>query len=339
MASERRSLDNSRVLVTGGSGFIGTNLIESLRPRVTSLLNLDVVEPRNGGHIDVWKRCDIRDERSLIDAVAAYRPDIVVHLGARTDLHGTSRDDYAANIGGVENVVRAVGRAGSVQLAVYASSRLVFDIHHRPSDEFDYHPTTAYGESKAEGERIVRDRAGEASPWLMVRPTSIWGPWFGVPYRDFFDAVLRGRYVHPAGRRIRKSYGYVGNSVFQLERLIDAPPADVDGGVFWLADYPPIEVAAWAGEIRRCAGLGPVRSVPTWVLQAGGRAGDLLARLGMSDPPLTSFRVDNLLTEMVYDSGSTQRIAGELPFTMADGVRATVEWLRSTSGASVAGGR
>src|SRR3954466_4498733 len=234
----------------------------------------------------------------------------------------------AANIGGVENVIRAAGRAGSVQLAVYASSRLVFDIHHRPSDEFDYRPTTAYGASKAEGERIVRDRAGEASPWLMVRPTSIWGPWFGVPYRDFFDAVLGGRYVHPAGLQIRKSYGYVGNSVFELERLIEAPPADVDGRVFWLADYPPIEVAAWAAEIRRCAGLGPVRSVPTWVLRAGGRAGDLLARVGMSDPPLTSFRVDNLLTEMVYDSGSTQLVAGELPFTMAEGVRATVEWLR-----------
>ncbi len=338
MASERRLLDNSRVLVTGGSGFIGTNLIESLRPRAASLLNLDVVEPRNGGHMDVWQRCDIRDERRLSDAVAAYRPDIVVHLGARTDLQGTRRDDYAANIGGVENVIRAVGRAGSVQLAVYASSRLVFDIHHRPSDEFDYRPTTAYGASKAEGERIVRDRAGEASPWLMVRPTSIWGPWFGVPYRDFFDAVLGGRYVHPAGLQIRKSYGYVGNSVFELERLIEAPPADVDGRVFWLADYPPIEVAAWAAEIRRCAGLGPVRSVPTWVLRAGGRAGDLLARLGMSDPPLTSFRVDNLLTEMVYDSGSTQLVAGELPFTMAEGVRATVEWLRCGTAASVADG-
>jgi len=148
--------------------------------------------------------------------------------------------------------------------------------------------------------------------------------------------VLRGRYVHPAGLRIRKSYGYVGNSVYQLERLIDAAPREVDGRVFWLADYPPIEVAAWAAEIRRCAGLGSVRSVPTWVLQAGGRAGDLLARLGMSDPPLTSFRVDNLLTEMVYDSGSTEHIAGELPFTMADGVRATVEWLRGGSAASVA---
>jgi hypothetical protein len=59
----------------------------------------------------------------------------------------------------------------------------------------------------------------------------------------------------------------------------------------------------------------------------------------MSDPPLTSFRVDNLLTEMVYDCGPTERIAGELPFTMADGVRATIEWLRGGSAASVAGGR
>src|SRR3954447_16324711 len=83
MASERRLLDNSRVLVTGGSGFIGTNLIESLRRRAASVLNLDVVEPRNGGHIDVWKRCDICDERRLSDVVASYRPEIVVHLGAR----------------------------------------------------------------------------------------------------------------------------------------------------------------------------------------------------------------------------------------------------------------
>jgi hypothetical protein len=59
----------------------------------------------------------------------------------------------------------------------------------------------------------------------------------------------------------------------------------------------------------------------------------------MSDPPLTSFRVDNLLTEMVYDSGSTERIAGELPFAMADGVRATVDWLRRGSAASVKDGR
>ena len=75
------------------------------------------------------------------------------------------------------------------------------------------------------------------------------------------------------------------------------------------------------------------------MLRAGGRAGDLLARHGMSDPPLTSFRVDNLLTEMVYDSGPTERIAGELPITMAEGVRATVEWLRGGTAASTADGR
>src|SRR6476469_6084042 len=100
MASERRSLDDSRVLVTGGSGFIGTNLIESLRGRVASLLNLDVVEPRNSGHMALWRMCDIRDEGGLGDAFTAFQPDVLIHLGARTDLHGTSSDDYAANIGG-----------------------------------------------------------------------------------------------------------------------------------------------------------------------------------------------------------------------------------------------
>jgi GlcNAc-P-P-Und epimerase len=236
--------------------------------------------------------------------------------------------DYAANTEGVRNVIRAVGLAGGVRLTVYASSRLVFDIAHRPAHDFDYHPTTAYGASKAEGERIVRSEATDASRWLLVRPTSIWGPWFGVPYRDFFEAVLRGRYVHPKGRRIRKSYGYVANSVYELLRLIEAPTEETERRVFWLADYPPIEVAAWAAEIRRRSGQGPVRSMPVSVLRAGGLAGDLLKRAGVAEPPLTTFRVNNLITEMVYDTRSTEDIVGDLPFSMEDGVRATLEWLQ-----------
>jgi hypothetical protein len=68
--------------------------------------------------------------------------------------------------------------------------------------------------------------------------------------------------------------------------------------------------------------------MPVSVLRAGGLAGDLLKRAGVAEPPLTTFRVSNLITEMVYDTRSTEDIVGDLPFSMEDGVGATLEWLR-----------
>ena len=54
-----------------------------------------------------------------------------------------------------------------------------------------------------------------------------------------------------------------------------------------------------------------------------------MKRIGFKEPPLTSFRLDNLLTEMVHDTAAIDRIAGAPPNDLASGVRQTVGWLRS----------
>ena len=101
-----------------------------------------------------------------------------------------------------------------------------------------------------------------AGGWVIVRPTSIWGPWGGAPYRDFFLSLARGTYVHPAHEAVRKHYGYVGNIVHQLDRLLTAPAERVEGRTFYLADPDPIDVWTFAGAIRRALGLPPPRSGP-----------------------------------------------------------------------------
>ena len=180
-----------------------------------------------------------------------------------------------------------------VARTVVASSRLVCRLGYEPRSDEDYCPTTAYGASKVETERIVR--ATTDLPWVLVRPTSIWGPWFGVPYRDFFLNVARGRYVHPAGRRIEKSFGYVGNTTWQLHRLMTAHPADVLGRTFYLGDDPPIEVLDLARRISATLGRRAPRTVPLPLLRSAAIAGDVAERAGVR-APLTSFRLDNLLT-------------------------------------------
>lgn len=103
---------------------------------------------------------------------------------------------------------------------------MVCEIGYQPRGETAVCPPNAYGASKAQMEELVR-AAAYPGTWLMVRATSICGPWFDVPYRGFFLAVARGRYRHPAGARVLKSVGYVGNTVEQLIGLLAAEPSAI----------------------------------------------------------------------------------------------------------------
>lgn len=318
--------DGARILVTGGSGFIGTNLVGEYRAAGLAVRNADVARPRNADQSDTWSPVDITRIDQLAAVVSDFRPTHVVHLAARTDLDGRHVADYPANTTGVANLLNILTRASPpVERLVVASSRLVCRIGHQPRSDDDYCPTTAYGASKVETEGLVR-RGGDV-PWVLVRPTSIWGPWFDVPYRDFFLSVARRRYVHPAGKRIHKSFGFVGNTTWQLHRLMIAPNAQAVGRTFYLADDPPIEVRDFADRISAALGRRPTLDAPLALLRAMARAGDLLERTGRPSP-LTSFRLANLLTPMVYDLAPLAAVSGAAPFSLDAGVAMTVDWLR-----------
>jgi nucleoside-diphosphate-sugar epimerase len=319
-----------RVLITGGSGFIGTNLVELCRQQGHRVVSLDSAAPRCREHAELWRQVDILDPHALSREVQELSPEIVFHLAARTDLGGRNVADYRANTDGVGNMVESLALAKDLQLAVFASSMLVCRIGYQPRDEADYCPSTQYGESKVAGERIVRESAGQRLPWVIVRPTSIWGPWFRAPYRDFFDMVRRGLYFHPRRSRVMRSYGYVGNAVHLLTRLADLAGGALLGRTTYLADFMPLDILSWAEAIARQFGTAPVRQMPIAVFRLAARAGDVLEKLG-ANPPMTTFRLQNMLTEMVYDLTLLRAVSAELPYTVEEGVRLTCEWMRRSA--------
>ena len=319
--------DHSPVLVTGGSGFIGTNLIERLVELGIEVINIDTGPPRNPTHRDFWRQADILDPLAILSVIQSARPTGVIHLAARTDLRGSSIREYATNTDGTRNLLAALGSLNTAPRLIVASTRMVCKIGYQPQADDDYCPPNLYGESKVECEQVTR-ASGYPGTWLIVRPTSIWGPWFDVPYRDFFLAVAKGRYRHPAGKRIRKSFGYVENTVHQLLGLLAADREDIDGRLFYLADYEPIEVSDWAAQIQRVTGGPPIRPLPELALRAVALSGDLLKRAGLKEPPLTRSRLDNLLTEMIYDLRAIEELVPSLPVPVDVGVGRTAEWLR-----------
>lgn len=318
-----------RILITGGSGFIGTNLVHLCRTRRSDVVvNLDWRAPQSKEHADAWVKGRLLDRQALVQLFADFRPTQVFHLAARTDLQGASLSDYLDNVEGVRNVVAAVNATESVRRAVFASSRMVCDLGYRPASDTDYRPPNAYGESKVIGEQIVRSD-GRPGVWTLVRPTSIWGPWFDVPYRDFFDSVRRGYFVSVRGHSgVAKSFGYVGNTVHQLVALMSASAAEVAGRTFYLADYSPTPVNQMAECVRVALGAPRIRTVPYSALRVAAVIGDLAKRLGWREPPLTTFRLRNLLTDMVFDLSPLEAVVGPLPYSMAEGVTETVRWMR-----------
>lgn len=327
-----------RIAVTGGSGFMGTNLVDFyLANGASKIVSWDINAPRDVKHADYWRQLDIRDAGALVEEIMLFEPDVIFHLGARTDLLGKTISDYPANVDGVENLIHAVRQLPRPPRVIFASSRLVCRIGYQPLSEDDYCPPNAYGESKARGEMLVRELAGNSFDWLIVRPTSIWGPWFQTPYRAFFDAVSRGRYVHPAGKRIYKSFGFVGNTSFQLDRLMFGDFGRAKHRTIYLADYPPLEVHAWADDVARCMGKKEVRSVPELALRVLALLGDLVTLAGVRSAPLTTIRLNNLMSDMIHDTSLLEEIVGTLPFTLAKGTELTVDWFnRSTSRVHVA---
>lgn len=318
-----------RMLVTGGSGFIGTNLIEYFLAHGNEIVNLDIASPRNKAHSSNWQQIDLLNAKGLRDAIHNFNPEVILHMGARTDLDGISLNDYAANTVGVENLIAAIEDLKSLRRVVFASSRLVCRIGYQPLNNLDYCPSTPYGESKVIGEQIVRSEASRIPcPWVIVRPTSIWGPWFDVPYKTFFLSIAKGRYVHPGHVKVLKSFGFVGNTVHELQALLNADDEKVNGKTLYLADYQPIDVAQMANSIQREIGVDKIKTVSVAILRVVAWIGDALKLLGWRNPPLTTFRLNNLLTPMVHDLGSLQEIVGELPYSMEKGIQITVTWMK-----------
>ena len=112
-----------KVLLTGASGFIGTNLLEDLIKKGYEVLNVDYKEPKIAARKNVWVNVDIMDydlfERTCID----FNPDYIVHLAARTDLDGKTLADYDANVTGVENLMKIVRKLTSLKKIIITSSK------------------------------------------------------------------------------------------------------------------------------------------------------------------------------------------------------------------------
>lgn len=317
-----------KIIVTGGSGFIGTNLIQHLLliPNI-QILNIDIKQAKTAEIQNITVICDICDKEAIIPIVQQFNPDYIIHLAARTDLDGKTLIDYDANISGVENVLTAAASLNSLKKILITSSMLVCGPGYAPGNQFDYAPTTIYGHSKVQTEKIVWANK-PACDWAILRPTSIWGPWFEAPYKNFFDMVLSRRYFHIGRKSCTKTYGFIGNTVYQIMQILSTPTLDEQNKIFYLGDKPT-NIELWANEIANELGY-KIHRCPYALIKLAAWGGDMLKLLGIRFP-MTSFRLKNMTTNNVINLTATNKLAPNPPFSRIEGVKTTLEWIKNHS--------
>lgn len=319
-----------KILLTGASGFIGTNAVDLYTAGGDTVVNVDSKPPVNAAQHALWKKADLRDPIALSAAFADFQPEAVIHLAARTDCdeETTVEAGYRDNTDGTRNLLAAIHATSSVRRVIITSSQFVCGPGYTPKHDEDFHPVTVYGRSKVIAEQLTR-AAALPCVWTIVRPTNIWGPWHPRYPQEFWRVVARGWYVHPGGAPVVRCYGYVGNVVRQMRQLLEQPAEYVSGQVFYLGD-PPGDIARWANAFSVALRGKRIRKVPRFILAAAGMIGDAITRLAGKQFYITTSRYRSMTSDYAVNMDRTFRLLGPPPISLEQGVDETVAWFRQS---------
>ncbi len=321
-----------KLLITGGSGFIGTNAIDIFSQQADAILNYSVDPPLKQEQQKYWVAGDILDGPATTAAFQKFGPDLVLHLAARAecDENTTLEEGYKVNIDGTRNVLNAIRATPSVQRAIITSSQFVCAPGPLPKSDTDYFPETIYGQSKVMTEKLTRDADLDVC-WTIIRPTNIWGPWHLRYRREFWRVLERGLYVHPGRQPVIRCYGYVKNVVHQIQKIFEAPTDKVRGKTLYFGD-PPINLLDYAEGFSKALTGRSVRVIPRPVMRLLALLGDIPTKITGKPFLINSSRFRSMTTNYETPMQPTFDLLGPNPYSLDAAIRETTEWLRSYQG-------
>ena len=327
MGDSTLTTDLGHVLVTGGSGFVGANLVSELLERGHTVRSFDRVPsplPRHERLLTVVG--DITDAGDVALAVAGI--DTVIHTAAVIDLMGggsapARERSFAVNVGGTQGLVHAA-RAVGVKRFVYTASNSVVMGGQAISDGDETMPYTTrftdlYTETKVAAEKFVLSQNGvDGLLTCSIRPSGIWGRGDQTMFRKVFDSVLAGHVKVLVGSKdVKLDNSYVHNLIHGFilagEHLV--PGGTAPGQAYFVNDGEPINMFEFARPVVEACG----RSLPTF--RVPGRLVHVVMmvwqwlhfRLGIPKPLLEPLAIERISKDNYFSVAKAERDLGYRP--------------------------
>jgi nucleoside-diphosphate-sugar epimerase len=324
------------VLVTGGTGFIGSHLVDRLVEANHNVL----VPVRKESNIK-WlpsHRVDVKEVDLLdLEAVKGLLKgiDVVFHLASIRGMGWSFEDEevHRVNVGITENLLK-VSLSKKVKHYIYVSSVSVYGHSNiGPIDEnYPYSPVTRYGKTKYKSEMLVEGfYKDDKLPTTIIRPVITYGP------RDTWGMIVKlirlinsGKYLTVGSGENRVHLVYIDDLINGLISVVKNPIAI--GKTYILAGEIPITINKLVGIIASLLNRNvPSLHIPIWLARLTGLTleGFYRAISIRKEPFITRDKVDIMTRDRSFNIGKAIRELGYTPgIGYEEGLKKTVDWIR-----------
>ena len=311
------------IAIIGGSGFVGTRLIQFLDGQQV-LKNIDKRESHF--YPEITHIANVLDKETLARELQGM--DAVVLLAAE------HRDDvtpislyYDVNVQGMRNTLEAMERNGIKRL-VFTSSVAVYGLNkENPNEDFPADPFNHYGKSKWQAEQVLKDWHGRHPDCVVsiLRPTVIFGERNRGNVYNLLHQISTGVFLMIGKGENKKAMAYVGNIVAFIDFLLRNQQSGLE--IYNYTDKPDFTMNELVTLVSKVMNKHiPSVHFPYWLGMLGGYAFDVLAFLSRKKLVISSVRVKKFCATTQFDSSKAHKSGFVPPFTLEQGLSWTLEF-------------
>lgn len=304
------------ILVIGGSGFIGTRLVDELLEANHTVRILDINHSQKYPELT-----DLGDVRTVNDIIkVSEKMDVIYNLAAE------HRDDvtplslyHDVNVEGARNVVRAA-EINNVKSIVFTSTVAIYGLNKDcPDETFPAEPFNEYGRTKWEAEKIFNAWANSDATrnLTIVRPAVVFGEGNRGNVYNLISQINSGRFVMIGNGKNKKSMGYVGN----IADFLCIQTKNEGKIVFNFCDKPDLTSAEIANTISQSLGKKlPGIGLPLSIGILAGTSLDLVAAITKKKFPISAVRIRKFASETTVSTKALLDSGYSAKYTLKQGL-------------------
>ena len=339
------------VLLTGGSGFLGTAIVreilqDSSPVQVKELRVFDLNPLKNTDDKRIkFIQGDVRDKEAILEA--SKDADLVIHSAAIVDWGTKSEEEImAVNVQGTRNVIESCISNGVKALVYTSSLDVLYDGNPLVNvDEHTPYPekhATSYCASKYLGEKSVLEANGKALRTCSLRPADIYGE--GDPYHigSLINMAKGGFYVRLGNGKSKCQHVYVRNVAYAhvlAGAALLQGNKNVPGQAYFMTDGPPTNFFTFFDKFVEGTGyrIRPKNLwLPRWFAYGLGCISEFIAKLVSPikkyTPKMSRFAVTYTCTDYTFNSDKARNDFGFIPkYDSKEAYDLTIEYFRPSS--------
>ena len=310
----------SKILLIGGSGFVGSFLIRELDG--FKIQNLD--KRQSPFYNDITTLGDITKINQIN---FSKQIDTVVLLAAehKDDVSPVSKY-YDVNVKGTKNVLEKMDNLGIKKL-IFTSSVAIYGLNKvNPDESHPEDPFNHYGKSKWQAEKVIKewfDKDPEGKSVTILRPTVIFGERNRGNVFNLLKQISSGKFLMIGKGQNKKSMAYVGNVVAFIKDKLEKQEAGYH--VFNYADNPDYNMNELVSIIEEKMKLNiPRIRIPYFFGMIGGYCFDIFSKITGKNLSVSSVRVKKFCATTQFNAAKAHN-SFNAPYSLKQGLNKTLE--------------